>query len=82
MYKPVAQQSIAFFFHYCVTLAAQRLQLGPVENPNSATAIADDAKILQLGRCLIDTFAANAKHVCDKPLRHGQLIGFQAIKRE
>jgi hypothetical protein len=81
MHKPVAQQSIAFSFHYCVTLAAQLLQPDPVENPNSATAIANDAKILQLVRCLIDTFTANAKHVCDESLCHGQLTGFQAIKR-
>jgi hypothetical protein len=75
-------QAISFPLDDCVTLAAEVFQLVAIENRDPSTPIADDTKVLQFVRSLIDAFAANAKHVCDERLGHGQLVRLQSIQRQ
>jgi hypothetical protein len=76
------QQAIGFFFNHRIALAAQCLQLRPIQHRDVPATVEHDAEFLQLAGGFGDPLSAYPKHVCDELLRHDQLVGWQAIERQ
>ena len=76
------QQTIALFLDHGEAFTTQRFQFWPVQHRNLPTVVFDHAKPLQPAGGFPYPFTAYAEHVGDQFLRHGQLVGRQAIERQ
>jgi hypothetical protein len=74
------EQAVALALHHRIAFAAALFQPVAVEDPDHAAPVLDDARLLQPAGCLGHPFAANAEHVGDQLLGHGERLVLQSIQ--
>jgi hypothetical protein len=74
------QQAICFLLHDRVALTTAPFKTGAIKYRNMAASIADQSGLLQVGRCVCHTFAANTQPVRDNLMGHEELTGVQSVQ--
>jgi hypothetical protein len=72
-YPLPAEQAVYFIFDDAVAFTGVRLEAAAVENADSATAIMDQAGVLQVSGSYRHTLSSSAKHICYKLLGHQEI---------
>lgn len=81
-FRPLAKQSIEFIFYNAVALAHTGLEPFAIQDSDMASAVVNQASVLQVPRCYRDALAACPEHSRDEFLGHEQFRTLFAIMAE
>ena len=76
------KESIEFSLDNLVALTCSCFDAGTVKDGDRASAIPNQARVLQLASSISDALAAYAEHVGNQFLRHREIIGMKAIQAQ